>query len=121
VLERKLSSTDESNFALHCASKGLNPRANLMKKSYRSCQKHKPRALRLPLSTGRRLLGVLFIQAAKVKLNLRPAVTIQNTAKNNGMNLHVQDTTELQFNAFLNGKHRLLIIFHPHQLSQGQR
>lgn len=99
MLEHELSSTDESNFDLDCTTKDPNPRANLVKKAYSSCQKHKPRALRLPLSTGRHLLGVLFVQVAKVKLTLRPAVTVQDTAKNNSINLHVQDTTELKFNA----------------------
>ena len=121
MLEHELSSTDKSNFDLDCASKGLNPRDNLVKKAYRSCQKHKPRALRLPPSTGGHLLGVLFKQVTKVKLTLRPAVTIYNNAKNSSINLHVKDKTELQFNAFLTGKHRLLIMFLPHQRPQGQR
>jgi hypothetical protein len=106
LLEYELSSTDESNVDLDCASTG----SNLVKKAYRSCQKYKPPALCLPLSTGRRLLGLLFVQTVKVKLTLRPAPTIQNTAKNNIIYLHTQDTTELQFNAFLTGKQRLLII-----------
>ena len=86
MLEHELSSTDESKFDLGCAGKGHNPRAGLVKKAYRSCLKHKLRALRLPLSTGRHLLGVLFIQVAQVKLTLRPAVTMQNTAKNSSIN-----------------------------------
>lgn len=100
-----------------------------MKKAYRSCQKHKPRALRPPLSTGRHLLGVLFIQVTNGKLNLRvrSAVSIQKTAKHNITNLQVQDTTELQFSAFLTGNHRLLIIniqqfgFLPHRRCELQR
>ena len=100
-----------------------------MKKAYRSCQKHTPRACRHPLSTGRHLLGVLFVSVTNGKLNLRvrPAVNIQKTAKHNITNLHVQDTTELQFNAFLTENHQLLIIniqlfgFLPHQRCQGQR
>ena len=83
----------------------LNTRDDGRGKTYRSCQKLESISLH-DLSTGRHLLGILFISSRKS--NLCRTVTTQNTTESNCVMSHAQNTNALQPNVFLSGIHRLL-------------
>lgn len=110
--------TQENAVGLQSLGSVLNTRNDSWGTTYRCCQKHESLSLHDLCFTGRRLFAISFVTS--LKLNLCTVLSIQNTAENDCIISHAQNTTGLRPHVFLIRKHRSMVTKKDNHLSPAQ-